>query len=147
MGAEGRSPWSAGFYVELEKGKKRKEKGQAMLLYVELEKGKKEKGQASMRGPLSSEAVQILCGGFPAHPPRRRLRSIWPISDPATDGGRATRNTSSEPEAEGVFFSLHAGRLRSGGRRDVIRSTIYSGSPGRPDVATQLESKGRHHSM
>ena len=100
-----------------------------------------------MRGPLSSEAVQILCGGFPAHPPRRRLRSIWPISDLATDSGRATRNTSSEPEAEGVFFSLHAGRLRSGGRRDVIRSTIYSGSPGQPDVATKLESKGRHHSM
>ena len=40
-----------------------------------------------------------------------------------------------------------AGRLRSGGRRDVIRSTIYSGSSGLPDVATKLESKGRHHSM
>jgi hypothetical protein len=28
----------------------------------------------------------------------------------------------------------------------VIRSTIYSGSPGTPDVAIKPESKGRHHS-
>ena len=60
-----------------------------------------------MREPVSSEAVQILCGGFPAHPPRRRLRSIWPISDLATDGGCATRNTSSEPEAEGGSAPFH----------------------------------------
>ena len=33
----------------------------------------------SMRGRLSSEAVQILCRRAPAHPLRRRLRSIWPI--------------------------------------------------------------------
>ena len=39
----------------------------------------------SMRGPLSSEAVQILCRGLPAHPLRRRLRSIWPISDLSAD--------------------------------------------------------------
>jgi len=39
----------------------------------------------SMRGPLSSEAVQILCYGLPAHPLRRRLRSIWPISDLSAD--------------------------------------------------------------
>ena len=35
----------------------------------------------SMRGTLSSEAVQILWSRVPAHPLRRRLRSIWPISD------------------------------------------------------------------
>ena len=29
----------------------------------------------------------------------------------------------------------------------MIRSTIYSGSPGRPDVAIKPESKGRHHSI
>ena len=39
----------------------------------------------SMREPLSSEAVQILCSGAPAHPPHRRLRSIWPISDRSAD--------------------------------------------------------------
>jgi hypothetical protein len=61
--------------------------------------------------------------------------------------GRATRNTSSEPEAEGEVFSLHAGSIRCGSRHDVIRSTIYSGSPGLPDVATQPGSKGRHHSF
>ena len=31
--------------------------------------------------------------------------------------------------------------------RDVIRSTIYSGSTGLPDVAIKPESKGRHHSI
>ena len=61
--------------------------------------------------------------------------------------GRATRNTSSEPEAEGELLSLDAGSVRSVSRRDVIRSTIYSGSPGRPDVAIKPESKGRHHSI
>ena len=61
--------------------------------------------------------------------------------------GRATRNTSSEPEAEGEVCSLFAGSLRSVSRRDVIRSTIYSGSPGLPGVATKPVSKGRHHSL
>ena len=60
--------------------------------------------------------------------------------------GRATRNTSSEPEAEGELFSLNAGIVRSVSRRDVIRSTIYSGSTGLPDVAIKPVSKGRHHS-
>jgi hypothetical protein len=36
--------------------------------------------------------------------------------------------------------------IRSVSRRDVIRSTIYSGSTGLPDVATKPVSKGRHHS-
>jgi hypothetical protein len=39
----------------------------------------------SMGGPMSSEAVQILCRGVPTHPLRRRLRSIWPISDRSSD--------------------------------------------------------------
>jgi hypothetical protein len=39
----------------------------------------------SMGGPVSSEAVQILCRGRPAHPLRRRLRSIWPISIRSAD--------------------------------------------------------------
>src|SRR5262249_55971036 len=61
--------------------------------------------------------------------------------------GRAARNTSSEPEAEGEVFSLSAGSLRRVSRRDVIRSTIYPGSPGPPDVATKPVSKGRRHSF
>ena len=65
-------------------------------------------------GPLASpneaiyERADVKRGGAdfvsraPAHPLRRRLRSIWPISDLSADEfGRATRNTSSEPEAEG----------------------------------------------
>jgi hypothetical protein len=38
-----------------------------------------------MRGALSSEAGRILLHGPPAHPPRLRLRSIWPISDLSAD--------------------------------------------------------------
>ena len=44
----------------------------------------------SMRGALSSEAVQILCRRAPAHPLRRRLRSIWPISDLSADDSVCT---------------------------------------------------------
>ena len=44
----------------------------------------------SMRGRLSSEAVQILCRRAPAHPLRRRLRSIWPISDLSADDSVCT---------------------------------------------------------
>ena len=58
--------------------------------------------------------------------------------------GRAARNTSSEPEAEGDRFSLNAGSVRSVGRRDVIRSTIDSGSPHYAiylDIAKLLEQK------
>ncbi len=36
----------------------------------------------SMRGILSSGAVQVLVAGFPTHPPRLRLRSTWPIVVP-----------------------------------------------------------------
>ena len=45
---------------------------------------------------------------------------------------RATRDTSSEPEAEGGTLSLTADDVRGGGRRDVIRSTISSGSSDGP---------------
>jgi hypothetical protein len=40
-----------------------------------------------------------------------------------------------------------AGSLRSGSRCDVIRSTIYLGSSGQPDVATKPVSKRRRHSL
>jgi hypothetical protein len=62
-------------------------------------------------------------------------------------GGRATRNTSSEPEAEGDLPPSMPAVYESVSRRDVIRSTIYSGSPGLPSVATKPVSKGRHHSL
>jgi hypothetical protein len=102
----------------------------------------------SMRGPLSSAAgadfvsrasrTSPFAVGFGrSGPSQTRPRTI----------GRATRNTSPEPEAEGGFASLHAGSVRRGSRRDVIRSTIYPGSPGLPDVATKPVSKGRHHSV
>src|SRR5271157_4581723 len=46
--------------------------------------------EPSMRGRLSSEAVQILCRRAPAHPLRRRLRSILPISDLSADDSVCT---------------------------------------------------------
>src|SRR5262245_44810990 len=39
------------------------------------------------------------------------------------------------PRPRESFLSLLAGSIRGGSRRDVIRSTIYSGSSGLPDVA------------
>jgi hypothetical protein len=46
--------------------------------------------------------VQESGPGVPAHPPRRRRRSIWPISDHARGNGLCnSRHTSPEPEAEG----------------------------------------------
>ena len=84
----------------------------------------------------------------PAHPLRRRLRSIWPISDPSAVESvvqPATHPLSPRPRESRP--SLSAGSARSVDRRDVIRSTIYSGSTGRPDVAIKPQSKGRHHSI
>ena len=92
--------------------------------------------------------MPILCRGLPAHPPRRRLRSILPTSHlPADELVRqpVTHPLSPRPR-ERFDFSLNAGSLRSVSRRDVVRSTIYSGSPGLPGVATKPVSKGRHHS-
>jgi hypothetical protein len=51
------------------------------------------------------------------------------------------------PRPREIVPPLMAGSLRSVSRRDVIRSTIYSGSSGPPDVATKPVSKGRHHSL
>jgi hypothetical protein len=85
--------------------------------------------------------------GFPHIPLAVGFGRSGPSQTCPRPNGRATRNTSSEPEAEGEFVSLHAGSVRSVAERDVIRSTIYSGSPGLPDVATKPESKGRHHSF
>src|SRR5512142_378509 len=84
----------------------------------------------------------------PAHPLRRRLRSIWLISDLSANEvvvPPATHPLSPRPRES--FPSLSAGSVRSVDRRDVIRSTIYSGSPDRSDVASKPESKGRHHSI
>src|SRR6516162_6594338 len=83
----------------------------------------------------------------PAHPLRLRLRSIWPISDPSADElvvQPATHPLSPRPRES--CPSLRTGSVRSVGRRDLIRSTIYSGSTDRSDVAITPESKGRHHS-
>jgi len=84
----------------------------------------------------------------PAHPLRRRLRSIWLVSDLSADElvvHPATHPLSPRPRES--FLPLNAGSVRSVDRRDVIRSTIYSGSPDRSDVAIKPESKGRHHSI
>ena len=102
----------------------------------------------SMRGRMSSEAVQILCRGLPHIPFAVGFGRSGPSqTSSAVEVVVHTRHTSSEPEAEGERSPSTAGSVRGDGRRDVIRSTIYSGSPGRPDVAIKPESKGRHHSM
>jgi len=61
--------------------------------------------------------------------------------------GRAPRDTSSEPEAEGDCSPSMPAVYEALAERDVIRSTIYSGSTGLPDVAIKPEYKGRHHSI
>ncbi len=63
----------------------------------------------------------------PAHPLRRRLRSIWPISDlSADDSGVHPATHPLSPRPRESFLPLNAGSVRSVDRRDVIRSTIYS---------------------
>jgi hypothetical protein len=84
----------------------------------------------------------------PAHPLRRRLRSIWQVSDLSADElvvHPATHPLSPRPRESSL--PLNAGSVRSVDRRDVIRSTIYSGSTDCSDVAIKPESKGRHHSI
>ena len=99
-------------------------------------------------GPCQARPVRILCHGLPAHPLRRRLRSIWPISDLFADQVVVQPVTHPlSPRPRESVLPLNAGSVRSVSRRDVIRSTIYSGSPGLPDVATKPVSKGRHHSL
>jgi hypothetical protein len=83
----------------------------------------------------------------PAHPLRRRLRSIWPISDLSADELVCTRNTSSEPEAEGGLPPSLPAVYEALAERDVIRSTIYSGSTFGSVVAIKPVSKERHHSI
>jgi hypothetical protein len=101
----------------------------------------------SMRGILSSAAgagfVWRASRTSPSPSASVDLAHLRPVRGRV---GHAVRYTSSEPEAEGELFSLNAGSVRSVSRRDVIRSTIYSGSTGLPDVATKPVSKGRHHS-
>ena len=100
-----------------------------------------------MRGRLSSEAVQILWSEFPAHPRRRRLRSIWLSSDLATDVRfvqPATHPLSLRPRE--IALPRYR-QCSSVDRRNVIRSTIYSGSTVGSVVAIKPESKGRHHSI
>jgi hypothetical protein len=58
----------------------------------------------------------------------------------------ATRNTSSEPEAEGGLPPSLPAVYEALAERDVIRSTIYSGSTVCAVVAIKPVSKERHHS-
>jgi hypothetical protein len=69
----------------------------------------------------------------PAHPLRLRLRSILPISDLSADDlvvQPATHPLSPRPRERESFPPYSAGSVRSVDRRDVIRSTIYSGITG-----------------
>ena len=85
--------------------------------------------QGSRTSPSPSASVDL------AHlrPVRRRF-SVHPATHPLSRGG-------------GRASSLSAGSVRSVDRRDVIRSTIYWGSPDSSDVANKPESKRRHHSI
>jgi hypothetical protein len=106
------------------------------------------RGTPSMRGPLSSAAgadfalrasrTSPFAVGFGRSGPSQTCpRTNW-LCNP--------QHILSSPRPRESFLPLLAGSIRCGSRRDVIRSTIYSGSPGRPDVATTPESKGCHHS-
>jgi len=85
--------------------------------------------RASRTSPSPSASVDL------AHlrPVRRRV-------------GCATRNTSSEPEAEGELSPSLPAVYEALAERDVIRSTIYSGSTVGSAVAIKPVSKERHHS-
>ena len=88
-----------------------------------------------------------MWSGVPAHPLRRRLRSIWLSSDLATDVRFV------QPATHPLSLRLREIALpryrqcSSRDRRNVIRSTIYSGSTFVSVVAIKPESKGRHHSI
>ena len=88
-----------------------------------------------------------MWAGFPAHPLRRRSRSIWPISDLSADELVCIPLTSSEPEAEGELPPSLPAVYEALAERDVIRSTIYSGSTVGSAVAIKPVSKERHHSI
>src|SRR6516165_11776924 len=100
-----------------------------------------------MRGRMSSEAVQILCRGLSRTSPSPSasvdLAHLRPVRRRV---GYATRNTSSEPEAEGELSPSLPAVYEALAERDVIRSTIYSGSTVGSAVAIKPVSKERHHS-
>ena len=100
-----------------------------------------------MRGRLSSEAVQILCRGLPHIPFAVGFGRSGPSQTCPQTIQCAPRDTSSEPEAEGDCSPSMPAVYEALAERDVIRSTIYSGSTGLPDVAIKPEYKGRHHSI
>jgi hypothetical protein len=99
------------------------------------------------RAFVNRGSCRFCVAGFPPIPLAVGFGRSGPSQTCPRTNGCAGRNASSEHEAEGEFFSLHGGSVRRVSRRDVIRSTIYSGSPGLPGVATKPESKGRHHSF
>jgi hypothetical protein len=100
-----------------------------------------------MRGPLSSATrVDFVVRAFRTSPSPSASVDLAHLRPVRGRIGCATRSTSSEPEADGEDSLPLGRRIRSGSRRDVIRSTIYSGSPGHPNVANKPESKGCHHS-
>jgi hypothetical protein len=103
--------------------------------------------EPSMRGRMSSEAVQILCRGLPRTSPSPSasvdLAHVRPFRGRVS---YATRSTSSEPEAEGEFSPFLLAVYEALAERDVIGSTIYSGSTVGSAVAIKPVSKERHHS-
>ena len=85
----------------------------------------------------------------PSHvPSRRRRRSICPSQPRPAIADVPSPAHSLEPEVVGDRHNskLRTTKTSSWGRRDMMRSTIYSGSPGLADVAMKKIYEGRHHS-
>ena len=97
------------------------------------------------RGPSKRGRCRFCVAGSRTSP-SPWLRSFADLRPVRGRGGHATRSTSLSPRPRERVFLPHCRQCSSVSRRDVIRSTIYSGSTGLPDVATKPVSKGRHHS-
>ena len=104
--------------------------------------------EPSMRGGKSSGPVQeIVPGALRTSPSPSASVDLAHLRPRPRSRFVHSRHTSPEPEAEGDRSPSMPAVSEALAERDVIRSTIYSGSTGRPDVAIKPESKGRHHSI
>ena len=102
----------------------------------------------SMENALSSPAVQERLVRSSRTFPSPSASVVLPIPAGARTSDGAFSRAFPEPEAEGAppLRAADPSEISSSGRRGVKRSTIYSGSSKRSDVAMKKTDEGRHHS-
>ena len=101
-----------------------------------------------MENALSSPAVQEWLVRSSRTFPSPSASVVLPIPAGARTSDGAFSRAFPEPEAEGAppLRAADPSEISSSGRRGVKRSTIYSGSSKRSDVAMKKTDEGRHHS-